>query len=90
MNEILGSLLRHALTAIGGYLVAKGVVTADQTTPVINELVSVIPGIVLYIAGQLFSFVKLAKTKEIKEENQDLKSETRRLQSQVNAVNLAR
>jgi len=46
MNPNLASLIRHGLTAAGGFLVAKGLASADQIGELAGALVTVI-GVVL-------------------------------------------
>ena len=53
MNPNLSSLIRHGLTAAGGYLVAKGLASADQ----VGELA----GAVVTIAGLVLSMMKNKK-----------------------------
>lgn len=50
MNPNLSSLIRHGLTAAGGYLVAKGLASADQ----IGELA----GAVVTLIGLVLSMLK--------------------------------
>jgi len=40
MNESIKSLIRHILSAAGGYLVAKGVVSADQLPEVVGAVIT--------------------------------------------------
>lgn len=40
MNESIKSLIRHVLSAAGGFLVAKGVVSADQLPEVIGAVIT--------------------------------------------------
>ena len=54
MNSNLSSLIRHFLTAAGGFLVAKGLASADQ----VGELA----GAVVTIAGVVLSMLKNKKT----------------------------
>jgi hypothetical protein len=54
MNPNLASLIRHGLTAAGGFLVAKGLASADQ----VGELA----GAVVTIAGVVLSMLKNKKT----------------------------
>jgi hypothetical protein len=56
MNPNIASLIRHVLTAAGGFLVAKGLASADQ----IAELV----GAVVSIAGVGWSIKNNAKKSE--------------------------
>ena len=53
MNPNLSSLIRHGLTAAGGFLVAKGLASADQ----IGELV----GAVVTLIGVVWSMAKNKK-----------------------------
>ena len=53
MNPNLSSLIRHGLTAAGGYLVAKGIASADQ----IGELA----GAVVTLIGLVLSMMKNKK-----------------------------
>ena len=41
MNPNLASLLRHILTAAGGFLVAKGLASADQLAELVGAVVSI-------------------------------------------------
>jgi len=40
MNPNLASLIRHALTAAGGFLVAKGIASTEQLTEIVGALLS--------------------------------------------------
>jgi len=42
MNPNLSSLIRHILTAAGGFLVAKGLASADQIGELAGAVVSII------------------------------------------------
>jgi len=42
MNPNLASLIRHGLTAAGGFLVAKGLASADQIGELAGALVTII------------------------------------------------
>ena len=53
MNPNLSSLIRHGLTAAGGFLVAKGLASADQ----VGELA----GAIVTIAGLVLSMMKNKK-----------------------------
>jgi len=46
MNPNLASLVRHGLTAAGGFLVAKGLASADQVAEMAGALVAIV-GVVL-------------------------------------------
>jgi len=54
MNSTLSSLIRHGLTAAGGFLVAKGLASADQ----VGELA----GAVVTLVGVILSIRKNKKT----------------------------
>ena len=41
MNANLASLIRHILTAAGGFLVAKGLASADQVGELVGAIVSI-------------------------------------------------
>ena len=53
MNPNLSSLIRHGLTAAGGFLVAKGLASSDQ----VGELA----GAIVTIAGVVLSMLKNKK-----------------------------
>jgi len=40
MNPNIASLIRHVLTAAGGFLVAKGVASTEQLTEIVGALLS--------------------------------------------------
>ena len=42
MNDTLTSLLRHGLTAAGGFLVAKGLASADQAGQLAGAIATII------------------------------------------------
>ena len=54
MNPTISSLIRHGLTAAGGFLVAKGVASADQ----VGELA----GAAVTLVGVIWSVFKSKKT----------------------------
>jgi len=54
MNPNLASLIRHGLTAAGGFLVAKGLASADQ--------VAELAGAAVTIVGVVLSMLKNKKT----------------------------
>ena len=60
MNPNIASLIRHILTAAGGFLVAKGLASSDQ----IGELA----GAVVTLAGIGWSIKKNAKPEDKKAE----------------------
>jgi len=40
MNPNIASLIRHVLTAAGGFLVAKGIASTEQITEIVGALLS--------------------------------------------------
>lgn len=53
MNDTIASLIRHSLTAAGGYLVAKGLASADQ--------VGQLAGAIATLVGTVWSIWKNRK-----------------------------
>ena len=41
MSESIKSVVRHALSAVGGYLVAKGLVSADQLPEIVGAIITI-------------------------------------------------
>lgn len=54
MNPTISSLIRHGLTAAGGFLVAKGLASADQ--------VAELAGAAVTLVGVVLSIIKNKKT----------------------------
>ena len=48
MNPTLSSLIRHGLTAAGGFLVAKGLASADQVAELAGAAVTLV-GVILSV-----------------------------------------
>ena len=42
MNPNIASLIRHILTAAGGFLVAKGIASAEQISEIVGALITVV------------------------------------------------
>jgi hypothetical protein len=42
MNDSIKSLIRHILSAAGGFLVAKGLVSADQLPEVVGAVITLL------------------------------------------------
>lgn len=42
MNPAITSLIRHGLTAAGGFLIARGFASAEQMTEIIGALITLI------------------------------------------------
>jgi len=63
MNSNLSSLLRHILTAAGGFLVAKGLASADQLAELVGAVVSIAG-----VGWSVYNNKKAAKTDVAKAE----------------------
>jgi len=63
MNANLSSLLRHILTAAGGFLVAKGLASADQVGELAGAAVSIFG-----VAWSIYNNKKAAKSDAAKSE----------------------
>lgn len=50
MNESIKSLIRHVLSAGGGYLVAKGLVSADQLPEVVGAIITIAAAVWGYVS----------------------------------------
>jgi len=48
MNPTISSLIRHGLTAAGGFLVAKGLASTDQVGEIAGAIVTIV-GVILSI-----------------------------------------
>ena len=42
MNDSIKSIIRHILSAAGGYLVAKGLVSADQLPEIVGAIITLV------------------------------------------------
>ena len=42
MNDSIKSLIRHVLSAAGGFLVAKGLVSADQLPEIVGAVITLV------------------------------------------------
>jgi len=58
-KDILGSLLRHAVTSAGGAIVAQGVITSDQFTQAVGALTTLAG-----IAASLYQKFKASRGKK--------------------------
>ena len=56
LGDYLGSIVRHAMTLVGGFLIAKGLATPDAVNQAMPELVELVIGIVTAAVGQGLSF----------------------------------
>ena len=60
LTVIVGSILRHGISALGAYLVAKGYVSADEISGLVEQLVGGVLAVGV-IAWSYLSRKKLAK-----------------------------
>lgn len=62
LTKTVGSFIRTALAAVGGFLVAKGVVTPEQAehaqSAITSGFDSIIAGVVAYAAAQVWSLIQ--------------------------------
>jgi uncharacterized membrane protein YebE (DUF533 family) len=63
MNPNIASLVRHILTAAGGFLVAKGLASADQLAELVGAVVSIAG-----VGWSVYNNKKAAKTEAPKTE----------------------
>lgn len=56
LGDYLGSIVRHAMTLVGGFLIAKGLATETAVNQAMPELVELVIGIVTAAIGQGLSF----------------------------------
>jgi len=56
LGDYLGSIIRHAMTLVGGFLIAKGLATPEAVQGAMPELVELVIGIVTAAVGQGLSF----------------------------------
>ena len=59
--KYLTSIIRHALTALGGILVAKGIIDQDVADNMVNNETEVILGLISYVLGQVCSWWTIKK-----------------------------
>lgn len=57
MNEIVFSLLRHGLTAFGGTLVSKGMMTSDDVSTTVGAVVT-LAGVVWSVVSKVLASKK--------------------------------
>lgn len=59
----VGSLVRHALTALGAVLVAKGIANEESVNSVSTGVAEIVAGSIVYFGGQLWSLAQKTKKK---------------------------
>jgi hypothetical protein len=57
VSDYLGSVIRHAMTLLGGFLVAKGLSTQQQVAGALPEMTELVLGIISAAIAQGLSFV---------------------------------
>lgn len=56
VGDYLGSVVRHGMTAAGGFLIAKGLATPDTINGAMPELIELVMGVFTAAIGQGLSF----------------------------------
>jgi hypothetical protein len=56
LGDYLGGIVRHAMTLVGGFLIAKGLATETAVTQAMPELVELVIGVITAAVGQGLSF----------------------------------
>lgn len=56
LSNYIGGFIRTALAALGGYLVARGIATAEQAESLAKAILDIIPNLVPIIVAYLSSF----------------------------------
>jgi hypothetical protein len=56
LGDYLGSIVRHAMTLVGGFLIAKGLATPEAVKGAMPELVELVIGVITAAVGQGLSF----------------------------------
>lgn len=56
LGDYLGSIIRHAMTLVGGFLIAKGLATPEAVQGAMPELVELVIGVITAAVGQGLSF----------------------------------
>lgn len=64
LKTVLGLMARHALTAVGGALVAKGYVSADEAHVLVNVSSELIVGAVMTAGGLVWSYVQKKRAQQ--------------------------
>lgn len=64
MNKYILSVARHLLTAVAGFLVAKGVLDEETASRFADVGAEVLLGIALFLIGQYFSITDKVKVEK--------------------------
>lgn len=57
INRYTASIIRHGMTALGGFLLAKGIATPEMIEQFITSGTEVFIGLSVFIVGQLLSWL---------------------------------
>jgi hypothetical protein len=57
VSDYIGSIVRHTMTLLGGFLVAKGLSTPEAIKGALPEMTELVLGIITAAIGQGLSFV---------------------------------
>lgn len=65
LSNYIGGFIRTALAALGGYLVAKGIATAEQAETLSKAILDILPNLIPIFSAWLFSIInkKIETTK---------------------------
>lgn len=93
-NGVLAGYIRHGLTFLAGFLVARGYITAEHAGPLVDSLVNILAqpemlaGLIAFITGKAASAVRREETKkELKVSNKELAEVTKELKVANKEVN---
>lgn len=62
LGDYLGSVVRHAMTVLGGFLIAKGLATEEAVANAMPQIIELVMGIITAAVAQGLSFAN-KKTK---------------------------
>lgn len=69
LDQSIGSVVRHAITAAGAILVFKGITTPEVLAGLASNVAAIVVGLAMYVTSQVWSLVQkhlqIAKTEEI-------------------------
>lgn len=62
IDKLIGSVIRHGLTAVGGILVAQGILDSPEpVAQLVDPMTQIIVGVVVYFLGQTWSIFEKKK-----------------------------
>lgn len=62
LGDYMGSVVRHVMTLLGGFLIAKGLATEDAVAKAMPEMVELVMGVIMAAVSQGLSLAN-KKTK---------------------------